>query len=224
MMEAMRLSLIEHEDQQRRQAQQEAEQRQREPAQQNETPTRSRTDASAATSARVSSSPPREVQRPLPRSSSLSGETPLAPARGTQTASELPPTLPMPPSEPLSAGQLGISSSMMAELSELIDDERHSNSLPSSAPEGADLPAAAAQILPSQTGAEPRPMPQATALGQGMQSAVPQPWTSAPSSPAPVSAATTPVGSPSRVGTNPNNPFRRMANNSTGPSGAGPYN
>ena len=176
MMEAMRLSLLEHEEQQRRQAQAQSRQESESNAVPNSAPpTHASQDIEvpasiAATAAPQTQSAPvttaqstMQLQQTQPRTSSLASEasTPVA-AQPRHSATPL---------------ELGLSSSMMAELSELVE-----GGLPNISPPHSTAPA---------------PIPNSPIASSS---------TTASASPT--------VGSPGRVGMNPNNPFRRMGGSS----------
>lgn len=220
MMEAMRLSLLEHEEQQRRQAQAQS----REESSSSAGPAAGGGDvgnAPADEEAQYAIAPPTSAAAPA---------TVSAPAAtSTFTDSQLPSSMHPTRTSSLAAGpplsapiDLGLSSSMMAELSELIDGApprppEPSEPSPSSPPSAQGLevrqqppssssmagePALPASgtntpILPSS----PTHTRQSSSLGQGV-------YGSSPSAPS----------TPSRVGTNPNNPFRRMAGGGSNPA------
>jgi hypothetical protein len=197
MMEAMRLSLLEHEEQQRRQAQAQSRQDNSSvtpssaPISENttqESTVPSNVTASTATQAQsapagsITSSTflQQQQQQTQPRTSSLANDTSQSVAPPVRYS--------------LTPQELGISSAMMAELSELVD-----GGLPTSSSQSTPQTSAyATPAVPLSISEEPTSVP-------------PAPF--APASP--VSSSTPPVGSPSRIGMNPNNPFRRMGGSAT---------
>lgn len=206
MMEAMRLSLLEHEEQQRKQAEQEKTRQQQD------------TQAAAALAASDSSSTP--TRKPPTATQSVLEEHE---GRTVQNTYSPPPVA----RAPVNATSLGISQSMMDELSELVE-------------EGAPPMSSAPSV--NRNGRQPAPAPEPVPVPQpvaSMGSALQEPRNSGPSSttanestdaaeaftqrPPHVefstntsSGANSPIiGSPSASGftrsriVNPNNPFRR---------------
>lgn len=233
MMEAMRLSLLEHEEEQRRQAQSQSQEGQQNndvqaasslPDTANDgappTPTTdSRSAPAVSENASIFSS--QQQAAPLPRSSSL--------ATDSATTSTSP--VSAPGRYTLNPQQLGISTNMMAELSELVEgglnvgNAGEGNSGPTGSRAGASVtsnipsspapqPPVAVPITPSTASSAVRTDSPATAQFsaspsfrrlQGLQEVDQSPSMTPPMS------GTPPVGSPSRIGTNPNNPFRRKS-------------
>lgn len=184
MMEAMRLSLLEHEEEQRRQARQQSNDNQQ------------RAQVHPPRSAHLTTSQPDTVSSTT--SSTLTAPTDTTsstsqPQRTTPRSSSLSNDLnnastsasPLPPT----AQELGISNNMMAELSELVEGGipgvvSHSTEEPTA--QDSHKTAAAHSFLQSHRHDDAAtPSPTATPPTEGL-------------------------GSPPRVGTNPNNPFRRM--------------
>jgi hypothetical protein len=208
MMEAMRLSLLEHEEEQRRQAQSQSREDNPSSAPPSSAPTQEssqevsvRSAVLEATSSQAQSaplagtthsrmqqqqqqSPPPQPQQVLPRMSSLSNDAPFIPSSTGRYS--------------LTHQELGISSSMMAELSELVEGE---GPFAPSTPNSAYTTPASPQVVSNNLSSTP-----ASSF--------------APGSPMSSSTTTPPrMDSPSRIGTNPNNPFRRLAGSShTSPS------
>jgi hypothetical protein len=195
MMEAMRLSLLEHEEQQRRQAQDRSGEEQ---------PTNSSVVQGAATTATlpetVSSTSLSPVQQ---RSSSLTADEPGALMSN-----------PAPIFTSTNPQDLGLSSNMIAELSELIEGGL---SLP---PRSEALSASAVAENNSHV-SEARPAaPPVASPPVAIPSARPiYAATSTPPaqfhSPAQSPIHTPMYGTPTRIGMNPNNPFRRGAGSTT---------
>lgn len=204
MMEAMRLSLLEHEDQQRRQAQ---------------TQSRQESETSVPATAPIRGESEQEIIVPASVSEAVASQAQSAPAgsashsstiqqqqhqtqpRTSSLANEVAPSFAPPSRYSLTHQELGISSSMMAELSELVD-----GGIPGSSSSESTPPTSA-----YSTPAVPQSISQAQT-----------PNTSSSFGPgSPVAGTfTPPIGSPNRIGTNPNNPFRRMggSSNSNSPS------
>ena len=131
MMEAMRLSLLEHEEQQKKQAAEEAAKRaaqepgqQQQQQQQQPPPHEGSTSARPAqqgeeSRARSSTSARSDNETDSPQGASAS-QTATRSASADQTKGETT-SSPLPPAAPVDPGSLGLSASMVAELSELID-------------------------------------------------------------------------------------------------------
>lgn len=191
MMEAMRLSLLEHEEEQRRQAQAQSRQ-----DNQSTDSTQSGQEAAIpahvlnSNSSQVESAPAstttqstlqQQQQQTQPRSSSLSldGFSALAPNTAASRYRVNP-------------QELGISNSMLAELSELVE-----GGLP-------DIPPHSSAPAPGPTTLTSAPRTIADQENTTRRSS------SVFASSSPPATSTPSVGSPSRIGSNPNNPFRRL--------------
>jgi len=194
MMEAMRLSLLEHEEQQRRQAQAQSRQDSQgnvpatAPIRNDSQEVDVHSSVNAATTSQAQSAPAGTTSL-----SSIQQQQPTQP-RTSSLAQETAPSFVPTARYSLTHQELGISSAMMAELSELVDGGSSSSSSDSNSPTSAIA-----------TPAVPQSFSQAPALGAST-SFLPG---------SPVAPTTPPVGSPSRIGTNPNNPFRRMGGSAT---------
>jgi hypothetical protein len=194
MMEAMRLSLLEHEEEQRRQAQ--AQSRQTTDANEAVTDTsRGSVGEERSIPASVVTATTAKAQSANipPSSSSSSSSTTfqqqqqLPHLRSSSLANEGAPSIAPSIRQPHTPQELGISSSMMAELSELVD-----GGLPNFQTEGTSPTTATF----STTASTPNTPPPLTSVNR-------------------MSNPASPIGSPSRIGTNPNNPFRRAGGSST---------
>lgn len=231
MMEAMRLSLLEHEEEQRRQAQAQSQQGQQSSDGQGSTslPDTANDGAPPTPTADTRSAPAlsgtgsvfsnQQQAAPLPRSSSLAVDNPTTPAT----------TVSAPAQYTLNPQQLGISNSMMAELSELVEGGLHVDST-----NGGNISSSGSQVItsdatvpssPTPSSSVPVPITPSASSGNVQSSSPTAQFAASPSSrrfqgfhesnqsPAmtiPISGTPT-VGSPSRIGTNPNNPFRRKS-------------
>lgn len=230
MMEAMRLSLIEHEEQQRRQAQEDADQQRGAteglPNTEGASATTTSNPAASATAAAPmavlgSSAGPSSssrgspvASRTLPRSSSLTGDAlPPAAMRGVEPSQPAAVAATQATATPVpTASQLGLSSSMMAELSELIDGgpSMPSRSTMPDATSSASRADRSSTLLP---GHDASPSDTSTFNTADTSLGVSGAAMSGAITPPQQRGTASPLGtSPGRLGTNPNNPFRaRMA-------------
>ncbi|UZJ55022.1 hypothetical protein CBS101457_004342 [Exobasidium rhododendri] len=209
MMEAMRLSLLEHEEQQRREAQAQSQSRQGGDENSSTAIATSRhsdeelsipATVTAATTSQAQSAPTISSSSSSLQQQQQNQHTKPPHPRTSSLANEAAPVMAPSSRRSLTHQELGISSSMMAELSELVDGGLGDFDLQSapSHPAANTTPAATQSILQAPT----------TVAATSSSSGSPRPSTA------------TPIGSPSRIGTNPNNPFRRMGggSNTTSPS------
>lgn len=189
MMEAMRLSLLEHEEQQRREAQAQS----RQDGTTNAEGQQAAPVSMGAATSEVGSRPElvpeplqfiqqQQSQQTTPRSSSLSFD-------GTSSFAPL-------TRYPTNTQEFGLSSAMMAELSELVEGGT------SSTASNAAATSPAPSTPPSVSAAQP--------IVQSLKPSSATPLGSPSNHP-----STPQVGSPSRIGTNPNNPFRRLGGSAT---------
>lgn len=216
MMEAMRLSLLEHEEQQRRQAQSQsrdnATSSSADPASDETTTEAGRAIDQAAeeepgavssTSATAAAAGASLTTPALAGSSTLADQQVLPhPTRSSSLAASPPRVAPV---------NMGLSTSMMAELSELIDGA------PPRAPESTEPTSSTSNQQPASSVLTSQALPTSSdAIPSSLSSHTHQ-SSSAMGHETPGSSPPA-ISTPSRIGTNPNNPFRRMAGGSSNPA------